>query len=165
MGAVLFALILMIGMIWLALLGMSRKNDGFDERQVEIQRKAYRMGFTIETFYMLGLFIYGTVVGEPPLSWTLLILVGIVLAITPAITYIIWKDAYLKPGQKYLSFGICEIIVGVMNLYTIFTLYRKAPAGEGHRVLPILLADIMCFWIGAICLVKHFINKHTEKSE
>lgn len=163
--AFLFALILMIGLIWLALLAINGKKDGFDERQIEIRRKAYQMGFTIETLYMLGLFIYGTVMGEPTLPWTLLIMVGIVLAAIPTITCIVWKDAYLKPGQKYLSVGICEIIISVINLHTASSLLRTAPAGEGDKVFPIFLITVFSFWIGIVMVAKHFVNKRAEKAE
>lgn len=165
MAAALFALILMIGLIWLALWWMNRGNPGFDERQIEVQRKAYQMGFFIEDFYMLGLFIYGTFFGEPPVDWTLLILIGIWLAMLPVVTCMIWKDAYLKPGQSHLGIGIAGIVAGVMNLYSTVTLFRKAPAGESDRLWPVFLMAIFWLWVGGVMILKHIVNKRVEKAE
>ena len=163
--AFLFALILIIALIWFSAIWITRENPGFDERQIHIQRKAYQIGFIIESVYMLGLFIYGVMAGDPPVSWTLLIMVGIWLAMIPVVTITIWKDAYFKPGQKLLGFGICEILVGLMNLYTLHSLYQTAPVGETDRLLPMVFADTFCFWVGTLTIVKHFVNQRTEKAE
>ena len=74
MCIILFPLILIIFLIALAFWWVNRNSTRFDERQIEIQRKAYQMGFYIELTYLLSLFIYGTVIGEPSVDWTLLIM-------------------------------------------------------------------------------------------
>ena len=163
--AFLFALLLCIGIVWLMLWWINRGNPGFDERQIEIQRKAYQMGYTIESGYMLGLYIYSVIVGDPPLSWTLLILIGMLLAAIPVSTCIIWKDAYLHRGQKYLTSGLSFFAIGMMDLYTAGTLLKKAPAGGEEKVYPIFLIALFIFWVGIVMVIKHFADKRAEKVE
>lgn len=159
----LFALILIIGLILLAFWWINRDNPGFDERQVAVQRKAYQIGFFIETIYMLGLFIYGTMAPQLAVDWTLLVMLGIILPSIPVITCMIWKDAYFKPGQSYLGFGIAGTLTGAMNLYSAVILYRSAPAGEDAKTAVPFLSGFFWLWIGGLMIVKHFVNKRIEK--
>lgn len=163
--AFLFALLLCIGIIWVMLFIMNRGNPGFDERQIDVQRRAYQMGYTIESGYLLGLYIYSVVMGDPPLSWTILILIGTLLAAIPVVTCIIWKDAYLLRGQKYLTNGFAFLAIGLMDLYTAGSLMKDAPAGGEEKVYPIYLISLFMFWISGVMLVKHFVNKRLDKAE
>lgn len=162
---ILLGVLLIVGLIWAAFWWMNRDNPGFDERQIETQRKAYQLGFYIETIYLCGLFIYGTVLTEPAVDWTLLVLLGIWIPLIPVITCLIWKDAYFKPGQNHLVFGIAGILIGVMNLYSSVRLYLHAPAGEEQRLWVPFFAGTFWLWTGGLMVVKHFVNKWEENAE
>lgn len=165
MSSIISALIFIIGLIWLAFWWMNRENSGFDERQVEAQRKAYQMGFFIEEIYFLCMLIYYTSYGEPPVSWNMLLMLGIWLPAVPVVTCMIWKDAYLKSGQSHLGYGIMGVIAGAMDLYSAVTLYHSAPDGESARPWIALMVGIFWLWIGCLMILKHFLNKREEKAE
>jgi len=163
---IVFAILLMSGLICLAFWWMNRDNPGFDERQSETRRKAYQMGFFIEETYMLCLFIYVTVVGDPPVDWPVLIMLGVWLPAIPVVTCMIWKDAYLTSGQSHLGFGILGFLIGILYLSMfIRQLPNLSLTGPGSKLWTPLLVGIFWLWVGILMVLKHFLNKREEKAE
>lgn len=89
----------------------------YDERQIAIRGKAYRLGFVIYTVLELAMMLISSCEINLPLNS--LLIHGIILftSFLGVIIYSIWKDAYFQNGERKGAFLVLIIFATLINVF------------------------------------------------
>ncbi len=142
-----------------------RGKESFDERQMLVRLKGYKMSFFTMMLYNMLYAFYDLLVEESVLSTFAAMIMGIFLGALVFAVYAIWKDAYveLHRGRKHFLFlfGAC----GLLNLLNgIRTLEEEIKRPECQD-MQVYLVNFMAAVLFGIVFLVFALKGLTEKKD
>lgn len=138
----------------------------YDERQREIRGK----GFTAAFYAAMALEAIFTIVfygGNPPLLEPYMAHAGVIFcSCTILACYLIWNKAYWGLNNDTKRYFIILAVTLILNAFpVIMTLIRGEMIVDGKlsSVFINLLASLMLIIIGIVMLVRHLLDRESEK--
>ena len=161
---------LVLGLILAAIILMlARKSDAkttrYDERQIAVQGKSYKLGFFTMIAYAALMMAFSSYVGELA-EIGVLLLIGIILGAAVTITGLILQDAYFRLDENRRFYGAFFIVITVFNLgMGIVNIIRGNAAMNGKISFTgtaNLLLGILSGYVVLLLLIKYIRDKKEE---